>query len=123
MILITRAIMEFKWSSALRKSIYAAAEDDDTKEPGTPADDDNASIHSRTGMLSRRRSPVQPFRVWVEPVRGLMSMLEITISYGLMLIAMTFNVGLFFSVVLGVGVGTFVFARYRPLPLRSACCQ
>lgn len=130
---MVRAIMEYKWATSLRQSIYAQSNDDDgnndnsggeIKRPNTTMEEDRVSISSRGGLLaSSRKLPVQPFRGWVDTTRGVMAAIEITISYALMLIAMTFNIGLYFSVVAGVGVGTFVFARYRPLPLRSACCQ
>lgn len=46
-----------------------------------------------------------------DTLRGCLRMVEILISYLLMLIAMTYNVGLFFAVVIGFGLGTFLFGR------------
>ncbi|KAG2173881.1 hypothetical protein INT43_005301 [Umbelopsis isabellina] len=40
---------------------------------------------------------------------------ESTISYALMLVTMTFNVGLFFAVVTGLAIGAFFFGRHRTL--------
>ncbi|KAJ3261169.1 hypothetical protein HK103_006478 [Boothiomyces macroporosus] len=43
-------------------------------------------------------------------VRGFIRFVAVTLSYILMLVVMTFNVGLFFAVVVGYGAGSFVFA-------------
>ncbi|KAJ3323341.1 hypothetical protein HDV06_001861 [Boothiomyces sp. JEL0866] len=43
-------------------------------------------------------------------IRGFIRFVSISLSYILMLVVMTFNVGLFFAVVVGYGAGTFVFA-------------
>lgn len=45
----------------------------------------------------------------------LFTFVESTISYALMLVTMTFNVGLFFAVVTGLAVGAFFFGRHRTL--------
>ncbi|KAI8911680.1 Ctr copper transporter family-domain-containing protein [Gorgonomyces haynaldii] len=50
------------------------------------------------------------FGVFVAVMKGLLKSLSVAISYALMLIAMTFNVGLFLSVVFGFGFGTICFA-------------
>jgi copper transporter 1 len=36
-----------------------------------------------------------------------------TLAYALMLVTMTFNVGLYFSVIAGLGAGQFCFSRFR----------
>jgi copper transporter 1 len=46
-------------------------------------------------------------------LKGLFKFLESTLSYGLMLITMTFNVGLFFAVITGLAIGTWIFAFIR----------
>ena len=46
-------------------------------------------------------------------IQTLLHMLQVTISYFLMLIVMTYNVWLFIAVVLGAGTGYFLFARFR----------
>jgi copper transporter 1 len=47
--------------------------------------------------------------VRIASVRGIFRILSTTLGYGLMLLAMTFNVGIFLSIILGFGVGTFIF--------------
>lgn len=47
--------------------------------------------------------------VLIALARGGLRMLSATLGYCLMLVAMTFNVGLFFAVVFGFGVGVFMF--------------
>ncbi|KAJ2997085.1 hypothetical protein HDV02_005899 [Globomyces sp. JEL0801] len=46
----------------------------------------------------------------VAVARGLLRIITSTLAYALMLVAMTFNVGLFFSVIGGFGLGTVLFA-------------
>jgi copper transporter 1 len=57
----------------------------------------------------------------VDLARAALQFVETLLSYALMLIAMTFNVGLFIAVLLGIALGTFIFARFRPYK-RRACC-
>lgn len=51
-------------------------------------------------------------RMW----HGVLSFVILTLDYALMLAAMTFNVGIFFSVVAGLTLGMFVF---RPIGNRA----
>jgi copper transporter 1 len=51
--------------------------------------------------------------------RAVLRMVSTTLGYALMLIAMTFNVGLFFAVIAGFGIGSFVFAPMVKLHLYS----
>jgi len=46
-------------------------------------------------------------------IQSLLHIVQMTISYLLMLVAMTFNSWLFFAIVLGAGVGHFLFAWLR----------
>jgi copper transporter 1 len=52
-------------------------------------------------------------------MRAVLRMISTTLGYALMLIAMTFNVGLFFAVISGFGIGTFVFGPMVKLHLHS----
>jgi solute carrier family 31 (copper transporter), member 1 len=52
-------------------------------------------------------------------MRAVLRMISATLGYALMLIAMTFNIGLFFAVITGFGIGTFVFAPMVKLHLYS----
>ncbi|CAM0136460.1 unnamed protein product [Umbelopsis sp. WA50703] len=54
-------------------------------------------------------------KVRVDFSRLIFTFVESTISYALMLVTMTFNVGLFFAVVTGLAVGSFLFGRHRTL--------
>jgi hypothetical protein len=53
-------------------------------------------------------------------IRGLLRTVSITLSYALMLLSMTFNVGLFIAIVIGFGFGTFVFTPMLKFYLKSA---
>ncbi|KAN0025121.1 hypothetical protein ACTFIV_009537 [Dictyostelium citrinum] len=56
-------------------------------------------------------------------IRGCLHAIELTCSYALMLVAMTFNVALFFAVIAGVLVGNILFGRYRNYTPRVTCCE
>lgn len=51
----------------------------------------------------------------VDLMRLVLTFVESTISYALMLVTMTFNIGLFFAVVSGLAIGSFLFGRHRTL--------
>lgn len=55
----------------------------------------------------------EPFNWRVSMVRMVYTWVTTTLSYALMLVTMTFNVGLFFAVIAGLGVGVFFFSRFR----------
>ena len=46
-------------------------------------------------------------------IQTFLHIIQMTISYGLMLVAMTFNTYLFFAVIFGAGFGHFLFAWRR----------
>ncbi|KYR00829.1 endosomal membrane protein [Tieghemostelium lacteum] len=56
-------------------------------------------------------------------IRGFLHGLELTMSYLLMLVAMTFNVGLFFSVIAGTVVGNIAVGRFRSYKPKVTCCD
>ena len=64
----------------------------------------------------------QPFRVRVDLLRAALSAVEALLSYSLMLVAMTFNVGMFLSVLAGLFIGVFIFGRYRSYQPAKECC-
>lgn len=56
--------------------------------------------------------------------RGVTKVILSTISYSLMLVTMTFNIGLFLSVVLGLGFGMFWFSGiYTEVADYQTCCE
>ncbi|TPX37408.1 hypothetical protein SmJEL517_g00462 [Synchytrium microbalum] len=79
--------------------------------------DQNKSLQSfptSASQSTNSSTPIQPARSkarfawpWTQMVlRGLLRLINATLAYALMLIAMTYNVGLFFGVVLGLAVGS-----------------
>jgi hypothetical protein len=64
-----------------------------------------------------------PFRFWIDLQRAAIHALEIVLGYFLMLIAMTFNVGLFCSLIAGFFLGHFVFGRLRAYSAKVSCCD
>ncbi|KAF3902412.1 hypothetical protein ABW20_dc0110376 [Dactylellina cionopaga] len=70
--------------------------------------DDKAS----TSVSEREVKGAAPWRWTVDPVRALLSVVNIGLHYLLMFAVMTLNVGYFFAVLLGVFIGDLIFARY-----------
>ena len=66
------------------------------------------------GAASVDSKPVNVGPTWrVHAVKTILYLIGITIAYFLMLIIMTFNVGLFISAVLGLTIGFFIFGMAR----------
>ena len=61
------------------------------------------------------------FQLSIDVPRALLRMMQFAVSYLLMLIAMTFNVGLCCALVLGIGVGNLLVGRF--IPLQTDCCS
>lgn len=55
---------------------------------------------------------VAPWSPSVDILRGLLNSIEVTWGLFIMLIAMTYNVGLFLSLILGSFIGTLIFGRF-----------
>lgn len=57
-------------------------------------------------------------------VQSLLHIIQMVVSYGLMLVVMTFNSWLFMSVILGLGVGYFLFGWIRGsvIDKNENCC-
>jgi len=91
-----RAILEFKWRARLQKQ-YA-----DTEQQNLLKTDEDVT-----------RDFTAPCDFSVDLPRSLLRGLELVFSYFLMLVAMTFNVGLFLSIIGGAIVGTFIFGRFQ----------
>jgi len=61
---------------------------------------------------SRKESRIPPFRLQRDLLRGVLSFLETGWSLALMLVAMTFNIGLFLALCAGAGVSALLFGRF-----------
>jgi len=72
------------------------------------------SCHEELAPLSGKKQEytIAPFRFTVDIPRALLQFVETGWSLLLMLVAMTFNVGLFFALCAGSAVGTLIFARF-----------
>ena len=68
--------------------------------------------------------PYSPWSWKVDLPRSILTVIEVGWGYCLMLVAMTFNVGLFFAVLAGAFIGTLIFGRFLaplPKPKVSSC--
>lgn len=70
-------------------------------------------LKSDTTSLMPYHPQRAPFIARIEFARGLLRIVEVFIHYFLMLIAMTFNVGLFLAVIVGAGVGKYMWPKNR----------
>ncbi|EFA85339.1 hypothetical protein PPL_02342 [Heterostelium album PN500] len=64
-----------------------------------------------------------PFDYKVDILRGFLHGFELTLSYLLMLVAMTFNVALFFAVIAGTIFGNILVGRFRGYKPKVTCCD
>jgi len=62
-------------------------------------------------LLKADDTAIPPFDCKVDLLRAVIRGIELTFSYFLMLVAMTFNVGFFLAVIFGAVVGTLTFGR------------
>ncbi|TPX37594.1 hypothetical protein SmJEL517_g00651 [Synchytrium microbalum] len=97
----------------------------DAPDPDSPADSQapltpSQPSRSRFGTFPASAAPASAEVYAKQPswttgwgptlIRGSLRMVMATLSYALMLVTMTYNVGLFFSVVVGLGVGSMLAA-------------
>ncbi|GAA55727.1 solute carrier family 31 (copper transporter) member 1 [Clonorchis sinensis] len=88
-------------------------------EPGNAGE----SSHSRLLITLRLRQFDRLFD-GLHMVQTLLHLIHMFIAYILMLVVMTYNVYMLIAVISGFTLGYFVFARQRPLLLRShTCCH
>ncbi|GAM29479.1 hypothetical protein SAMD00019534_126550 [Acytostelium subglobosum LB1] len=98
-----RAMLEKKWEAVRQKNLEINGEE----------------VSSLGGI----RGSFPPFNIKVDVVRGFLTGVELTMSYLLMLVAMTFNVALFFSVIAGTIVGNILVGRFRSYKPKVTCCD
>ncbi|KAH7322048.1 Ctr copper transporter [Rhizoctonia solani] len=91
---------------------------------------DNASVHSHSKSIESGRdyimgsSPVPlvaPFEPMRDLIRGVMQAVQSLIGFFLMLSVMTYNAAFLISVILGLGIGEFVFARLARSGAHPGC--
>lgn len=102
---LVRARCERKWAES--KSGYHSIQDDDAPD-----------------VSGSQFLPAAPWSIRVDLSRSGLAALELAWGYMLMLVAMTFNVGLFLAVIAGCFFGTLVFGRFLavlPKPKTSSC--
>lgn len=87
-------------------------------------EEQNHSLHIKHSSSSSSSSEYPPWDFRVDLPRSILAAFELIWSYALMLVAMTFNVGLFFAVIFGCFVGTLIFGRFLvtlPKPKTVSC--
>ncbi|EGG19017.1 hypothetical protein DFA_02260 [Cavenderia fasciculata] len=82
-------------------------------------------INSNESLVSKGifKGTYPTFNLKVDLLRGFLHGFELTLSYLLMLVAMTFNVALFFAVIAGTIAGNVAVGRYRSFKPKVTCCD
>jgi len=87
------------------------------------ASDELKSLTGNAASATFMRVPIRPM---IDVGRALLRVLQFAVSYSLMLIAMTFNVGLIIAMLCGVLLGNLIFGRYVGAaaagPQGADCC-
>ncbi|KAF9545902.1 hypothetical protein EC957_010407 [Mortierella hygrophila] len=108
-----RTCLESRWAEE------QAAENDETSKS------DSSERLTSFGGDGKHRSSIfmHWIQLWRQPwslnevkqnvIRALLTFVETTLGYALMLVTMTFNVPLFFAVIAGLTIGSVVFSRQR----------
>ncbi|KAJ3330591.1 hypothetical protein HDU91_003535, partial [Kappamyces sp. JEL0680] len=97
--------MEAKWM------ILASSHSAGARSRAVSSDSDSNGVDDGHELLGQHSAPVRPAFQSTRTVRIARSILRMTtvgLAYILMLLVMSFNVGLFLSVLGGLGIGTFV---------------
>jgi copper transporter 1 len=116
-----RMRLEYEWSVAVAGNIEDNSSSEASQEtrfltiPGFK----RRVFLFETGSNSYRK---YKFFWSIEVTRSIFQFVETTLSYSLMLIAMTFNVWLFLAVPLGFALGSLLFGRFRDSPTKPTCC-
>ena len=114
------AIWEVQWRKEEFNGVLRSSSSNTLDEGGVFGSKTNQAplsvlpIYHHIGGLSRGMSGVK-----VSLQRGLVRLVTSTLSFLLMLIAMTFNVGLFLAIILGFAIGSFLFASMARLSVSA----
>jgi len=84
-----------------------------------------ASTKSKMKLVSKTEKGGQWMKNFIlhDIPRAFLVMIETGIGLILMLVAMTFNVGLFFAVLIGAFFGSLIFARFANFVHTDAACH
>jgi hypothetical protein len=95
-----------------------------SREPSN--DDDDLDLNEQSRLQPRALSPDLKSRVIVRIMRSLLRMGTVGLAYLLMLIVMSFNVGLVLAVLFGLGLGSLMWGDVIALngshPEKEHCC-
>ncbi|EPS36945.1 hypothetical protein H072_9495 [Dactylellina haptotyla CBS 200.50] len=103
--IIYRALVAYK---SRKESVWRAEERSRSVILAGQFHDDKASADISTHEVRG----ATPWRWQVDPIRALLSALNVGLHYLLMFAVMSLNVGYFFAVLIGVFLGDILFARY-----------
>jgi len=104
------------WRTNLERKWAEQAEDDGSE--GVPLVSQPAGISK---ILSLGSQTVTHFRGSVDIPRAFLQSLEVAWSFLIMLVVMTYNVGLFFAVISGVFVGSLLVGRFLSYKPKASC--
>ncbi|GJJ78057.1 solute carrier family 31 (copper transporter), member 1 [Entomortierella parvispora] len=117
-----RTGLDIQWAEQLAAEIEAEAETAKTG-PSEPLTSVSLNSNRTVGPSGSSSILMNWVYLWRQPwsarevrqnlIRSVLMFVETTLGYALMLVTMTFNVALFFAVILGLCVGAVVFSRQR----------
>ncbi|KAF9944980.1 hypothetical protein BGZ65_011342 [Modicella reniformis] len=112
--------LETRWAEQLALEAGESVGSDTSSAPLTiPGKKNRSSDSILLHWVHLWRRPWTLKEVKQNVIRAVLTFIETTLGYALMLVTMTFNVPLFFAVILGLTVGSVVFSRQRAMAVEG----
>ena len=123
---VTRTILERRWAARIGNRGVEYIKPDDGGHHNhhhhqSTNEDEGAHLHGNHEEAAGWKFSYVPFVWWIDLPRAGLVFLEIGLGLVLMLIAMTFNVGLFIMVCCGGMIGSLLFGRFSAGATKSLC--
>ncbi|KAG0053597.1 hypothetical protein BGZ83_000807 [Gryganskiella cystojenkinii] len=113
-----RTSLDIQWAEEMATELEEDSKRDSSEPLTVVSRDSNKTLTRRSSSIVMNwvnvwRQPLTGREVRQNAIRSVLMFFETTLGYALMLVTMTFNVALFFAVILGLVVGSIVFSRQR----------